>query len=87
LHTNPPIGHASRVGDPARKQATEQAKILRGLAERIEHGAPELPPELAAELARALDARDLDAIEPVDGAAVVRWLETGEGDPWANAGR
>ena len=76
------------MGDAARRiptTAAEQAKALRGLAERLEQGAPALPPELAADVARALDA--LDELDPVDGAAVVRWLESGEGDPWAPLAR
>lgn len=79
-----PMGHASVVGDAARKQATDQAKILRGLAERIERGAPELPAALVDELARALDAREEDDLDAIvfEGSAedAIRFLEGDHAD-------
>ena len=75
------MGGAARRIPTGPETASEQAKILRGLAERLEHGAPALPPELVAEVARALDVREGDPDEVIfEGSAedALRFLEAAE---------
>lgn len=61
--------------------AVEEAR--REGAPVVAHG--ELGPRLCAHFGVTADQWADDDVDPVDPAAVIRWLETGEGDPCANA--
>lgn len=41
----------------------------------------------ADEVIRFLEGDPADDVDPVDPAAVIHWLETGDADPWAIAAR
>lgn len=59
---------------PAREIRMEQAKLLRGLAERLERGADQLPDELLESLVRELEERaDLEDVQARADEPTLPW--------------